>query len=198
MPTYSVFVHIREPIGPMAPPFIGFGTIGFGTIGFGNVGFGNGESACGPAGPAKIGAHLESETSVSRGLDPLGWLLMVLGLVTLGNALWMLAGPLHWYTDLPAAVPDTGPFNPHFVRDIGCAFFTVGIALVWAAKSNRFRFPLVAVAALFLSAHAILHVYDTLRGALGHDHWLLDLPGVYLPGLLLPIVALRLSRSESN
>lgn len=131
-------------------------------------------------------------------LDSLGWTLMLLGIITLANAIWMLAGPLHWYTDLPAAVPDTGPFNPHFVRDIGCAFLAVGGALVWAARVPRYRFPLVAVSAFFLAAHAILHVYDTLRGALGHDHWLLDLPGVYLPGVLLPVLAIRLARREGD
>ena len=131
-------------------------------------------------------------------LDALGWLLLVLGFGSLANALWMLIGPMHWYTDLPAAVPDTGPFNPHFVRDIGCAFLAVGTALVWAAWSRRFRLPLVSVSALFLAAHAILHVYDTSRGALGHDHWLLDLPGVYLPGLILPVIAFRLTRTGST
>ena len=69
-----------------------------------------------------------------RALDAWGWTFFVVGVVMLANALWMLAGPMHWYTELPAAVPDTGPFNPHFVRDIGCAFFSVGIALIWAAK----------------------------------------------------------------
>ena len=117
-----------------------------------------------------------NEPSESR--DATTWILLVLGLATLANSLWMLAGPMHWYTDLPAAVPDTGPFNPHFVRDIGCAFLTVGVALIWAFASPRFRLPLTSIAALFLAAHAVLHAYDTLRGALGHNHWLLDLPGV--------------------
>jgi len=119
------------------------------------------------------------------------WIILVIGVATIANALWMLAGPMHWYTDLPAAVPDTGPFNPHFVRDIGCAFLATGTALVWAFFSPRFRLALVSIGALFLAAHAVLHAYDTLRGSLGHDHWLLDLPGVYLPGILLPIFALR-------
>jgi hypothetical protein len=105
---------------------------------------------------------------------------------------------MHWYTDLPAAVPDTGPFNAHFVRDIGCAFLATGAALVWAFMSPRFRLPLVSIAALFLAAHALLHAYDTLRGALGHDHWWLDLPGVYVPGILLPLIALRLAREDSR
>lgn len=124
------------------------------------------------------------------------WILLGVGLGLIANALWMLAGPMHWYTELPVAVPDTGPFNPHFVRDIGCAFLTSGVALVWAFASPRFRLPLVSVAALFLATHAVLHAYDTLRGALGHDHWLLDLPGVYLPGLLLPWIAFRLARED--
>jgi hypothetical protein len=124
------------------------------------------------------------------------WIILVFGLGSIANALWMLAEPMHWYTDLPAAVPDTGPFNPHFVRDIGCAFLTAGVSLVWAFFSPRFRLPLVSIGALFLFAHAILHAYDTLRGALDHNHWVLDLPGVYLPGVLLPIIALRLARSD--
>ena len=64
-----------------------------------------------------------------RTLDAWGWIFAIFGAICVANALWMLAGPLHWYHELPAAVPDTGPFNPHFVRDIGGAFFAVGVAL---------------------------------------------------------------------
>jgi hypothetical protein len=124
--------------------------------------------------------------------------VLAVGVLTVGNAVWMLVGPMHWYTDLPAAVPDTGPFNPHFVRDIGCAFLATGIALIWAYRRPDYRVPLVSIAAVFLAAHAILHAYDTLRGALGHDHWLLDLPGVYLPGLALPVIAIRLASREAG
>ncbi len=137
-----------------------------------------------------------SSTHPPTARDLSAWIVLVVGVGMVANALWMLAGPMHWYTDLPAAVPDTGPFNPHFVRDIGCAFLAAGVALIWAFFSPRFRLPLVSVGALFLAAHALLHAYDTLRGALGHDHWLLDLPGVYLPGVLLPLIALRLARED--
>jgi hypothetical protein len=99
---------------------------------------------------------------------------------------------MHWYHELPAAVPDTGPFNPHMVRDIGCAFLSVGAAQLWAAFRPAWRAPLVAVAALFLSAHALLHVYDTLAGNLPADHWWLDAPGVYLPALALVWIHWRL------
>jgi hypothetical protein len=130
--------------------------------------------------------------------DRLAWLLLLLGVGLLANALWMLAGPMHWYEELPAAVPDTGPFNPHFVRDIGCAFLTVGVALVWAALAPAWRYPLVAVTAVFLVAHAALHVYDTVVGNLPHTHWWLDLPGVYLPAALLVVLAARLRKGEPH
>ena len=133
-----------------------------------------------------------------RGLGGMGWLLLLLGIVMLGNAIWMLIGPMHWYTDLPAAVPDTGPFNPHFVRDIGCAFLTVGVALVWAAYSAHHRFPLAAVAALFLLAHALLHIYDTSTGALPETHWQLDLLGVYVPALLMVAVVVKLHQRKTS
>jgi hypothetical protein len=124
--------------------------------------------------------------------DVHGWILLALGIGLIANALWMLAGPMHWYEELPAAVPDTGPFNPHFVRDIGCAFLAVGIALVWSARAARERRALAAVALLFLGFHALLHVYDTAVGNLPSDHWWLDFAGVYLPLIVLGTVWLRL------
>jgi hypothetical protein len=122
--------------------------------------------------------------STTRTLDRWGWIFAIFGAASVANALWMLAGPLHWYHEVPAAVPDTGPFNPHFVRDIGCAFFAVGVALVWAAWAARWRRPLVGIAAIFMGAHGLLHIYDTLRGALPHAHWWLDLP-IYLAALVI-------------
>ena len=125
-----------------------------------------------------------------RTLDGWGWIFAIIGAVCVGNALWMLAGPLHWYHELPAAVPDTGPFNPHFVRDIGCAFLATSVALLWSAFAPHWRPALVPIAALFLVGHALVHVWDTATGALGHTHWWLDAPGVYLPAVLIGYAAL--------
>ena len=130
-----------------------------------------------------------ASVSTTRTLDAWGWIFAVSGGLCAANALWMLAGPMHWYHGLPAAVPDTGPFNPHFVRDIGCAFLATGAALVWAAFAPHWRAPLLPIAALFLGGHALVHVYDTASGALGHTHWWLDAPGVYLPALLISYAA---------
>ena len=139
-----------------------------------------------------------SEPLSPRRRRGLGALLGFMGLGSLANAAWMFVAPGRWYTDLPAAVPDFGPLNEHFVRDIACAFMTVGIALVWSAFSDRFRLPLVATATIFFVAHAVLHVYDTLRGAVDSHHWWLDLPGVYLPAVLLLLVARTLARRPKS
>ena len=37
-------------------------------------------------------------------LDGMGWLLLILGPGAVANALWRLAGPMHGYEELPAAV----------------------------------------------------------------------------------------------
>lgn len=115
------------------------------------------------------------------GRDRSGALLWGLAGLTAANAAWMLLQPTTWFSGLPAAVPDFGPYNEHFVRDIGCAFAAVALALGWAARRPALRPALVTVAAFFLVAHALLHIFDTLRGAVGAEHWWIDFPGVYLP-----------------
>ena len=64
-------------------------------------------------------------------------LAAILAIPTVLNGLAMLvAGPL-WYETVPG-VPDTGPFNPHFVQDIGVAFLVAGLAL---AANLRPKWP---------------------------------------------------------
>jgi hypothetical protein len=114
----------------------------------------------------------------------------VVGAMSAGNGLWMFLAPAGWYTDLPAGVPDTGPLNLHFVRDIGAAFLTLGVAfLVAAPRAERHRGVLLA-GALFSTLHALVHVLDLVAGRLPAEHWLVDLPGVFVPALLLAVLAL--------
>jgi hypothetical protein len=129
--------------------------------------------------------------------DPWLWVLLVLGVANLGNAAWMLAAPADWYARLPAAVPDTGPFNSHFVRDIGSAFAIVGVALVAGALRPALRVPALALSALFYVLHALVHVTDTLTGRLPESHWVVDLPGVYLPAAVLVVLTAVLARRRS-
>jgi hypothetical protein len=117
-------------------------------------------------------------------------LLWIFGLIGLGNALWMLADPASWYQNLPARVPDTGPLNPHFVRDIGCAFAAVSLGFCLAAEVPAARRGALYVGTLFYGFHALLHVADILTGRLPADHWWVDLPGVFVPALLLGVLCL--------
>ena len=116
---------------------------------------------------------------------PVGLLLAVFGVAGTMNGLWMILAPLHWYNTIPAGVPDFGPYNPHFVRDVGCAYLTMGLALGWGLVSPRLRAALVGVAAMFAVLHALVHVFDTASGHVGPSHWIMDLPGVYLPAAIL-------------
>src|SRR2546426_12424334 len=90
----------------------------------------------------------------------------ILGLLNLANGLWMLLAPAGWYLHPPAAVPDTGPLNPHFVRDVGAAFTTIGVVLLLAAPS---RGGLLAVTPLY-RLHAAVHVADPTAGRPGPRH----------------------------
>jgi hypothetical protein len=124
-------------------------------------------------------------------------LLWIFGLAGLANALWMLADPAGWYRDLPARVPDTGPLNLHFVRDIGCAYGAVGLAFCMAAETRALRRGALIVGAFFYGFHALLHVADIVAGRLPSEHWLIDLPGVFVPALFLAALCLpRFRRTE--
>src|SRR5437879_1241362 len=79
---------------------------------------------------------------------------------------------------LPASVPDTGPLNVHFVRDIGAAFCTIGIALCVAAPQAQRHRGVILAASIFFVLHALVHVADMVSGRLHHNHWLIDFPGV--------------------
>lgn len=132
----------------------------------------------------------------ATGFDRWTWILGVLALTTAANALWMLIAPAQWYHELPANVPATGAYNEHFVRDIGCAFAVMAIALGWAALRPSVRPPLVMIATLFLVAHAALHVFDSVRGYLPAGHWQHDVAGVYVPAVASIVLAAILLRRQ--
>jgi hypothetical protein len=117
-------------------------------------------------------------------------LFLVLGLMNLANGLWMLFAPESWYLHLPAGVPDTGPLNPHFVRDIGAAFSTIGGALLIAAGRPAARRGVLLATTTFYVLHALLHLDDIVTGRLPPSHWAIDFPGVFLPAVLLVVLCL--------
>ena len=110
--------------------------------------------------------------------------------MSIANGVWMLVAPEGWFHGIPAAVPDTGPFNAHLVRDYGVAFSVAGLGFAWCAANLERCYPVHLGLALFFTGHAGVHLGDLLGGRLPATHWVLDLPSVFAPALLLAVLAL--------
>jgi hypothetical protein len=132
-------------------------------------------------------AVVQREREGVRWMVPVFWLL---GVANLSSALWMLFAPEHWFQNLPSGVPDTGPFNQHFVRDVGASFATIGVAFLAAAPQALKRRGVLLGATLFYLLHSLVHVADLVTGRLHESHWGMDLPLVFLPTMLLILLAL--------
>jgi hypothetical protein len=104
-------------------------------------------------------------------------LSFILGLSQIGLGLWLLLAPQHFYASFPG-VDETGPFNPHFVRDIGCAFLVAGGGLAWFVFDIRAQ-PAALAGAAFLTLHALMHALDGLAGRETPAHLAHDLPSLF-------------------
>lgn len=105
---------------------------------------------------------------------------LVLAATMGGNGIWMFLDPSGWYASIPG-VPDTGPLNHHFVKDIGLAYVTSGVGFAWSAHGAGWK--ATALATLFIALHAVLHVGETLAGH-HHDVIANELVAVHLPAVL--------------
>lgn len=111
-------------------------------------------------------------------------LTWILAVVLAINGLAMLLVPQTWYGLVPS-VPPTGPFNPHFVRDVGCAYVVCGWALAWFALEPLRGAGAAIAAAVLQMAHAFLHVWDLLAGRAAMVFFLQDVVLVIVPALLM-------------
>jgi hypothetical protein len=107
-------------------------------------------------------------------------LAAILAVPTVLNGFMMLLAGPSWYASVPGA-SETGPYNPHFVQDIGAAFLVAGLALAVRAWRPRY-WPAAVAGAGFLAVHALLHL---IMIASGHDHHAAsDLAAIVLPSAL--------------
>ena len=119
-------------------------------------------------------------------------ILLIFSVISIANAAWMLLDPEHWYHHLPAHVPEYGPLNLHFVRDIGIAFLVSGLGLGAAAIRPYARRAFVLGAALFYAGHASVHLYELLTGGPASHLWKGESMMVYFPALFLCAITLFL------
>lgn len=108
---------------------------------------------------------------------------IVFGAALASNGIYMLLDPTGWYFAVPG-VTTTGPFNQHFLRDIGLIFLLVGMAFIVGALRPAARVSLWGMGAFWLSGHALFHVWEVAVGICGASALLRDFPAVTLPALV--------------
>lgn len=116
------------------------------------------------------------------------------------NGLFMLVAPMAWY-DLVPGVIDTGSFNQHFIRDIGLIQLFLGVAFGIGMVRPERRVGLWAAATLWLSAHALFHLWEVAVGICSPSVIPRDFPAVTLPaiiGVVLTIWAIRRSSAAAD
>ncbi len=112
----------------------------------------------------------------------------LLALVMGANAILMLFAGRWWYGAVPG-VTETGPYNSHFVKDIGAAYLVVAAALAWRFVRPPAAAGAVTGAAGFLVLHAAIHVADELGGPSAMADFTRDFAGVFAPAILAAWIA---------
>lgn len=121
----------------------------------------------------------------------------ILPLLLAANGAMMLIAPGPWYDAVPG-VPTTGPFNPHFVRDIGAAYLAAAAGLAWWAARRPGGVAAVIPGAIFLGLHMLVHLIESLVGHHAVSDIGRDFVGVYLPALITIWIVWRgLARKEA-
>jgi len=82
------------------------------------------------------------------------WLIALLGVVATAIGGWLAVDP---ETSPAAAFP---PLNEHLIHDSAAAFLAFGIGLLLAARVPTYRFPVLALAALWNGLHTVSHIVD--------------------------------------
>jgi hypothetical protein len=121
-----------------------------------------------------------------------------LGALALANGMFMLVSPANWYVAVPG-VTTTGPFNQHFLRDIGLIFLLLGMAFLAGAARPQIRAIAWGASSLWLAGHALFHFWEVAVGICGSSALVRDFPAVTLPailGALLTLWAIADSRSR--
>jgi hypothetical protein len=75
----------------------------------------------------------------------------------------MLTAPEGWYAAIPG-VAMTGPFNHHFILDVGMAFVASGGFLVLGVRGNASAAVFAVAGATWPILHALIHITGWITG----------------------------------
>jgi len=112
-----------------------------------------------------------------------------LGILALANGLFMLVAPIDWYFLVPG-VTTTGPYNQHFLRDIGLIFLFVGAAFISGTVNSIHRVVLWGAPTLWLAGHALFHFWEVAVGICEPSVMARDFPAVTLPAIVGAVLTL--------
>ncbi|KJC60332.1 hypothetical protein UP10_13405 [Bradyrhizobium sp. LTSPM299] len=107
----------------------------------------------------------------------------LLGAFMFANGIYMLYDPLAWYLMVPT-VPATGPFNQHFLRDIGTIHLMIGAGYIIGMFLPRQRLWMWSAATLWLALHGFFHVWEIAVGICSTDVIAQNWFAVYLPAVI--------------
>jgi uncharacterized protein YjeT (DUF2065 family) len=124
-------------------------------------------------------------------------LAVVLGAAAIANGLFMLIWPEAWYFAIPG-VTTTGPFNQHFIRDIGLIFMLIGAAFLLGAARPELRLFFWAGPTIWLSGHALFHFWEVAVGICSASVLSRDFPAVTLPALLGWVITVWAARRSDG
>jgi hypothetical protein len=110
-------------------------------------------------------------------------LALLLGAFMLTNGAMMLIAPFTWYLNVPGVLA-TGPYNAHFVRDIGLIYAFGGLAFFAGVRLSASRLALWVLPTLWLAGHAVFHFVEVATGICPPSAIPRDFVGVTLPALI--------------
>jgi hypothetical protein len=114
--------------------------------------------------------------------DTMRQILFLFGLACALNGTVMMLAPTLWFGAI-SGVSETGPFNAHFVRDVGAAYVASGVGFL-ALSSKPQWWPAAVVGLVFLLAHGGIHVLEVIVGHHPPSALLRDAPAVLVGPLL--------------
>lgn len=123
----------------------------------------------------------------------------LLGTAAVANGVYMLVAPESWYFAVPG-VTTTGPFNQHFIRDIGLIFLFLGGAFLTGVARPDLRVAFWAAPTIWLAGHALFHFWEVAVGICSASAIPRDFPAVTLPALIgagLTLWAISSSRGSA-
>jgi hypothetical protein len=116
-------------------------------------------------------------------------LAALLGVALSANGIVMLVWPENWYVAVPG-VTSTGPFNQHFLRDIGLILVFMGGAFLVGVVRPHLRILLWAASSIWLLGHALFHFWEVAVGICAAPDLVRDFPDVTLPALIATALTL--------